>query len=224
MGIHNSETSAVEGIETFLPHDGVIKLPIDERNMVTRGLMAGVKRTLGRVKTIGETAIVIAEVTPVNEVLRYGAFAAAQAATGNPIVAGTVLGLSTLAIEGGAAIATADLLDTNRGKTLSHWANKKFRKIVPERTKIHPVAEAGIAYLGGSAVVLMAKQTEDPTRTFEKNRRHGLFTAGWLSALLTAQGVLASNGISNPRPVEIGVAIAGTLGVAVGATVAKNKS
>lgn len=181
------------------------------------------RRALRSAKLAVESAVVAVEVLPVNEAIRYGAFAAAQYYTENPIIAGSVLGLSNLAIEAAAAYATPDIMNTQAGTSVTEWANKKLRRVMPEDKHMGPVVEAGVAYLGGTSVVLLAKQVEDPSRTVEQNRKHGLFTAGWLSALLTVQGVLVSNGISNPEPTTIGAAAVGTGGIIALANYAKNK-
>lgn len=175
------------------------------------------------IKNLAATAIVAAEVLPINEAIRFGAFGAAQMATQNSLAAGAALGAATLIVEGSAALATADLLETNNGKQVIGWANDKLKKVIKPGTSMSPLVEAGVGYMGGSAVVMLAKQAEDPTRTLKQNRRHGVFTAGWMSATLTVQGVAVANGINHPGPLSISGAALGTAGVVAAANWAKNK-
>lgn len=181
------------------------------------------RRTLNAVKIGFEAAVVGAEVLPVNEAIRYGAFAVAQVNYGNPIMGGLVLGGVTMLIEGGAALAASDLLSTHQGIKVTSWAKDKLNKIVPENNRMSPLVESGVAYLGGSAVVLVAKQIENPERTKNQNRKHGLFTAAWLSGVLAVQGALAANGISNPNNGSVGAAIFATAGVIGAARWAKGR-
>jgi hypothetical protein len=200
----------------------VLGLPGKANDILLKAYIAYESDPINAVRYAAETGVVIAELSPLNEIMRYGAFGIAQAKTGNPMIAGAVLGGANLVIEGAAGLVTADLLGTERGKEITEKVSTKMRRILPEGVHMNPAVEAGVAYGGGSAVVLAARQIEDPSRTVEQNRRHGLLTAGWTSALLATQGLLAANGISNPEPKSIAVALLGTGGVAAG--IAKGKS
>lgn len=196
-----------------------LELSYAEPSRFTR-IVEGIKSTTSSIKRAGEIAIIGAEVLPVNEVMRYGAAGAAQAATGNSLFAAAVFGVSTLVIEGLAAEATADLMDTNHGKRVFEWLNDKTNKVVKGRKMSMPV-EVGVAYFGGSAVVMAAKQIEDPTRTKEQTRRHGRLTAAWMSGVLAVQWGLTANGIDNPTPVNIAAASAVTAGAYAGIKLAQ---
>lgn len=200
----------------------VLGLPGRANDALLKAYIAYEDDPINAVRYAAETGVVAAETTLLNEALRAAAFGKAYEMTRNSLVAGAALGGATLMIEGAAGLATADLLGTERGKRFAERLTTKLRRFIPEGVHMNPAIEAGVAYGGGSALVLLAKQIEDPSRTVEQNRRRGLFTAGWASALLTTQGVLAANGISNPEPKSIAAALVGTGGVAAG--LAKGKS
>ena len=61
-------------------------------------------------------AALLFELLPSNEVARLGFAAVAQATTHNPIITASVFAASTMVIEGGGSIVTADLLDAGMGK------------------------------------------------------------------------------------------------------------
>jgi hypothetical protein len=183
----------------------------------------GVRPMLQRAKTAAELAVVAAEVTPANEALRFGAFAAVIADGAPPVVSGLVLGATTLAIEGGAALATADLLRTKTGSKVLEWVNRKMSRIIPEDAKMSPLMEAGVAYAGGSAIVLAEKQRENPSRIFGENVRHGLFTAGWLSGTVAVQGTLIAEGVHTPSPTSIGLGVIGAASVPLAARWARRR-
>jgi hypothetical protein len=192
-----------------------INLPVPELDVQSgpsNESMSRAGRMIKGAKLLVETGVVITEVTPLNEMIRYGAFALSVSAGNGPLVSGVVLGATNMLIESSAALATADLMSTDKSAKALGWINSKMRKVMP-KAKMNPAFEAGVAYLGGSAVVMLAKQIEDPARTINQNRKYGLFTAGWLSTLLTAQGVLASNAITDPNVVNISAGITGTAGV-----------
>lgn len=170
-----------------------------------------------------EVGVVALEVAPTNEALRFAAFGAAQAIWKNSLLSGAVFGVSTLLIEGGAAVAAADLLDTQKSKKAIGKINKKLERIIPSRARMSPIAEAGVGYLGGSAIVLAEKQREDPSRTKEQNTRHGLFTAGWLAGTCTVQGVLMAEGVADLEPKKIGITLIGLASVIAAARWAKNR-
>ncbi len=143
------------------------------------------------VKHTGQIAMVGAELSPLNEGIRFGAFGASMLATGgDPAIGAAVLGGTTFAVEGSGAVAAAGLMDSEKGSKIIDWLNKRSQKYISSDTKLSPIAEAGLAMTGGSAVVLAAKQVKNPSRTLKENRKHGLFTAGWMSAYFAAEGAL----------------------------------
>ncbi len=171
----------------------------------------------------GAVAIVGAEVLPVNEAMRYGAAGATQAATGNSLAAAAVFGISTLAIEGLAAESTGHLMGTQHGEKVFKWLHDKTQKVVKGRKMSLPV-EASVAYFGGSAVVMSAKQIENPDRSKEEIRKHGRFTAAWLSGVLAVQWGLTANSIDKPTTGNIAAAVATTVGAGVGVKIAQKRS
>lgn len=179
-------------------------------------------KTYKRVKYTGQAAVLGLVISPANEAVRLPVAIAAQAHTNNSLVAGTVLGLSTFAFEFTGARNTASLMDTHRGGKVFEWLNDKKEKVLKGRKMSVPV-EAMVGYFGGAAVVLAAKQAEDPTRTLEQNRRHGLLTSGWMGAVMGVQWMSGGNALQNPTPTNIGVALATTVGAYSGVKLAQSR-
>lgn len=190
----------------------------------------------GRLRQIGTNAlkatVVAAELLPANEAMRYGAFAYAQTYSHSPVLGAAVLGGSTFLVEGAAAWAAADWVAKDKVKDFADRIHEKVKdtkisflspkRIIPENIRITPTAEAGIAMTLGSVAVLEAKQREDPSRTVEQNKRHGLFTASWMGGVFAAEGGLLSAGIDNyHNPVTLGTCLLGF--AAIGAAVRKAK-
>lgn len=169
------------------------------------------------------STVLAAELSPVNEALRFAAFGWAQYKTGDPMIASAVFAGSTLAVEGTAALVTAEVLDTEKSKGLMGRVNERLSKMKLDRVRTNPAAEAGIAMLGGSAVTMLVKQQQSPERTKEQNRKYGLKVAVGISAVCAAQGYAVSEGISSPSVETVGVAVAALGGVVAGASWLKNR-
>lgn len=170
-----------------------------------------------------QATVIVAEVGPLNELARYSAFGIAQTLSGDALVGAAVYGGSTLIIEGTAALATADIFGSDISSKAFGWINKKLIRFVPEEAKMTKTVEAGVALLGGSVVVMAAKQREEPERTKEQNRKYGLFTASWLAGVCAVQGAVMAEGISHPEPKTIGAALIAVGGVMAAAKWAKNR-
>ena len=204
------------------------RLPVAEEQLVeeSHNLLAdrGKRSSLHMAKRALQSTIIALEVGPTNEAMRYVAFGAVLTQTRNPLVGAAVLGGSTLLVEGAAALATADLIASEEANKTINWINGKLNKFVPAGAKMPPVAEAGVAMLGGSVVVLAEKQREDPGRTVEQNRRHGMFTASWLAGVLAVEGALVANGVEDYHdPKSIGAALVAVGGLVAAAKWAKNR-
>ena len=179
----------------------------------------------GRLRTIwnaGSSALkaaaVAIEVLPTNEAICYGSFAYAQTMTNSPVVGAVVMGGTTFLVEAAGALGAADWVAKERiGDVLekidSRLTGTKLGFLSPKRyipEKVSPPVEAGLALALGTVAVLEAKQREDPDRTAEQNRRHGIFTAAWLAGYCAVEGALLTKGIhaiTDPR--IIGPVIAG---------------
>lgn len=166
-------------------------------------------------KTAGQIAVVTAEVTPLNEVLRIAALAAAQAKGLDPILVGGVYGGATFAIEAAATYAAAGLLHSERGQRFSEkMANitkKALNKIgitpTEDNFKLSPVTHAGIGLLGGSAPLLMVKNVEDQERTKNQDRKYGLAASAGMAGFCAVQGYLTSKAIEAPDIKTVGAAL-----------------
>ncbi len=173
-----------------LPAVQTVEVPADAgRNKLQRVLHAG--------KRAAQLTMIGLEISPANEAIRFAAFGIAEATTQSTPISAAVLGATTFAVEGLAVLATADIITTEKSTKMFKWINRKLDKHVRSDIKMNPVAEFGVAMVGGASVVLAEKQREDPARTAGENRRHGLFTAGWMGAFFTVEGALLAEGINN---------------------------
>lgn len=194
-----------------------------EEQLEEHGRFRRLTRTLQVAKRAVEISVITVEVGPTNELIRYGAFGAALVETRNPVIGAAVLGGSTLLVEGAAALATADVISSDRATQAYNWINNRLEKVIPNNARMSPLVEGGIALYGGSVVVMAEKQRENPHRTKEQNRKYGLFTAGWLSGVLAVEGALIANGVDNySDPKSVGAAFVVLGGLAAGAKWAKN--
>lgn len=174
-----------------------------------------------------EAGIVGAVISPANEAFRFGVAGAVQAGTGNTLAGTAAIVATTALTEGVGAVASADLLDSPNAQKIVGWLNDRLSKIVPGKIakgkELGIAGEAALGYFGGSSVVLLAEQTINPTRTKEENRKHGLFTSGWLSCVVGMQWLAVGNAIENPTPANITAGITVGGGVIAGMKLAKAK-
>ncbi len=162
-------------------------------------------------------SVIVAEVTPVNELLRYGAFGLAVASQDNPVVSAAVLAFTTLGIEGAAAFVAADILDTDRGnKTTAKINDVIDRRNLNGVLRTGPVSEFSVALIGGSAITTFVKHRQDPSRTRRQNRRFGVLTTVEMTATMGATGYLTARGIETPNVQTIGAALLSGTGVFYG--------
>lgn len=174
---------------------------VPETNLVND---ARAKRTLGSVAmTSLKTGVIAAEVTPLNGVLRYGiVFGTTLAATGNSFAAAGALGASTLLLEGGAAIASADALTSEKGNKSLSLVNKGldhkwFKRVLPHEVKLNPSVEAVVGLYAGTSILLTLKQRENQERSTKQLRKYGLLTTAYLTGVCTLQGYAISEGVTN---------------------------
>lgn len=147
------------------------------------------------------------EVSPLNEVGRFGALGVAMATSrSNPAIAAAAIGAATAVFEVPAAYAAADALENSETLRVSidrinnFTGNLKERLDIPRDTQTSTLTKVGLAYLGGSAVSEIVRHKEEPSRTYEQNRRYGLTTAASLVGVSAVQGYLIAEGIAYPSP------------------------
>lgn len=180
-----------------------------------------------RAKQAGTAAVIMAEVTPTNEAMRLMAFGAGEAATHSPVVGALTLGLSTLAIEGSAALAAARGLDSETARRATTFINKKLEKIGVNRDeKISGYTKATAAFVGGSVVAMTVENLDNPDSTVEEKRRYGLLTSAWLAGVCAVAGAGGSEAVKyiteNPEP---SIAAAGSaVAVAAGRKLHKKRA
>jgi hypothetical protein len=165
------------------------------------------------------------ELGPFNEIARLAVLGASYAATKSPEISAIAYGTATMAIEGGAAVATADLLASPKGKKVITWTNAKLQKIgVPPTAKTNKPIKAGVAAVGGSSILLVVKHSEEPERTLRENIRYGLTTSAALAGMCALQGYAVAEGVNHPNPETIGAAAIAVGGVMTAANWLKNKT
>lgn len=142
---------------------------------------------------------------PINEGLRVAAGAwGYHASDGNSFTAMIAAGAATVAIEGGAAIAAADLLDSPIGQKATAYVRDKMAKIgIKDGIKTNFTVNVATAFLGGSAVVTAVKHQQEPARTRLMNRQYGLRSAGGLTVFTMAETYAVASGLEHPNPTSI---------------------
>lgn len=176
------------------------------------------QKHVGKFRRGVESAILFAEVTPLNEAMRVAAGGAAIAVGADPIEVAAVYGGATLAIEGAASFASASWLVTERSKKTVDWLNDKLEKrgISPD-AKFNKTTKAGIAFLGGSAISNTVHFRENPDSQEKEIRKYGFKISTLLAGACAVQGYAVANGIDTPSPLTIGgafVAIGSIFGLA----------
>lgn len=227
LGVGNVAGEASKIVET-LPSDNHIGLASNELLPSQEINPSKLRKAMHVAKRAVESTVIAVEVGPTNGIITYGSAAATLIATKDPLLSAAVLGGSTAALEGAAAVATADVLSSEKQNKavnlISKVLNNRFtsRFVLTEDGKLLPVAEGLLAVYGGTALVMTAKEGEEAAkaRTHTERLKYGLKTAAVLGALCTAQGVLYSEGILNYKNPEI---IAPVVGATVGFQVAANK-
>jgi hypothetical protein len=179
---------------------------IPQQPQINEGLVVeNPQNEVGKFRRGVESAILFAEVTPLNEAMRVTIGGAAIAAGVEPIGVAAVYGGATLAIEGGAAYAAASWLSTDRSKKTVEWFNGKLenRGISPN-AKFNPVTKAGIAFMGGSAISSTVQYRENPSMKESEIRTYGLKISAILAGTCAIQGYAVAKGIDAPSPLTIG--------------------
>jgi hypothetical protein len=143
-------------------------------------------KVIGHVADVGAAAIVLAEVTPANEALRLSIAGVAEAALHSPFATTAAFAAATLAIEGGAAVATARLLENETAGRAVDWLHDKAAKVGiggEDGYKTGALSDLTIGTVGGSAVAVFAKHVQDPDRTFAQNARFGVLNSAAVTAV-----------------------------------------
>jgi hypothetical protein len=194
--------------------------PIDhEQPMVSGGAeeTATIDAVGHRIKTALQTAVVAGEITPANEALRLTIFGMGEAYSHSPAMGALTLGLSTLAIEGAGAMASASLLASETNQRLNTFLRENMKKRgYNEDQKFSPVTKIGTTFLGGSVVGMGVDKFENPEMTTQDLRKDGLIKATWLAGVCAVGGAAGSKGIEllfeEPKTsavVAAGIAVAG---------------
>ncbi len=186
---------------------------IDERNMFDRSVHMASRGILRS----AETAVIVAEVTPLNEAARWTVGGLAIKSGLPPEAVAAVYGGITLAIESTAAVVAARWLSGERGKKAVSWFNEKLqnRGISPD-AKFNPITKAGVVFIGGSAVAQTVEVREQPEMEKQEIRKYGLKTAAILAGVCAVQGYFVGKGFDAPSPATIGgatVAVGSIFGI-----------
>lgn len=166
------------------------------------------KSSVHSAKRVVQSAALTVEMLPItNEGARYGALAATEVITRNPLIGAAVLGGTTLAIEGASALAASEFITGKTGNHVFEWLNKKVDKFIPEDAKMSRVVESGVAMTLGTPVLMAIQQKQNPNRTNAEARKQGLLTAAWMAGVFAVEGALISKGIGDSGvPAKIGAA------------------
>ena len=172
-----------------------------------------------KLKQAAQAAIVVGEISPINEVARLGFFGAGETLTHSPVVGAITLGVSTLVIEGSAALAMANLSDSQGSKSINERVRGRLAKLGYDTdSQVSRTSIAASAFLGGSAVSMALRNLHGPAQTLEQNRNFGLRTAAWLAGTCAVLGAMGSEtvdyALNNPATASIvaGSALAAAAG------------
>lgn len=165
---------------------------------------------------------------PVNEGLRVAAGVAAFAMTHDALAAAAAAAAATAVIEGGAGIATADLLHTNRGREFANKYQARLNELgskigLKEGVKTNFLTDAALTFLGGTAVSTFVKSPQEINRTREDDRKYAIRNAGGLTAYTFGAGLMVMSGFETPNPATIGVAALAVSGTIAAIKWAKNR-
>jgi hypothetical protein len=153
------------------------------------------------VKRSAQLSVVAAELSPANEAIRLGAFTAGEVYAHSPLMGAATLGLSTLAIEGVAALSTASLLTTQTNERINDFLRTRLEKRGYNPTQNMSAVTKGTAtFLGGSVVGMSLDKFDKPNMTTAEVRKSGLIKSAWLAGALAVVG--AAGGDTAPRVFE----------------------
>lgn len=184
------------------------ELPVEE--MVPRSKLHA---SVHVAKRVIQSAIIVAEVSPLNEAARYAVLGTAHGMSdGNSIISGLAFGTATFAIEATAAVATSGLLDSKGSKSIIGKINNKMKRIFkPEPShEMSPLTQGAIAMLGGSAVLVAAKQVENPGRSRAQNNSLGIKAAALMGSYFAVEGAVtsgAAHAYGWPKTIGAGILI-----------------
>lgn len=190
------------------PQNEDVNLSITEKSSVSKERRNWTSSRLGKIVA---GAVLALEFNPLsNEALRLAALGATLGATHDPVLAATVFGASTLAIEGAGGIVTADVLDTPTAVNLVDKSNKLLNKLGASKIpKMNKPTEAAIAIAAGTPAVTFLKHRESPERTRQENRRYATIVSLGISAVTAVLGFTLAEGIHSPSPETISLAALG---------------
>lgn len=193
-------------------------VPLPEQIEITGEEATG--SPLSKLRNVAKASIIGFEMSPLDDAVRYSLFAGAVGFEQNPALGAAVLGLSTLATESSAVLASSKwiaedrlgaVLNSCRVKvdTFKHKLNDLVPKLRPGRfvpnipkepeegQKLPLTLRAAVALNLGSVVTLETMQRFDPSRTSEQNRKDGLRTAAMISGYMAAEGGLLTTGLEH---------------------------
>lgn len=206
-----SSDCTIQGVEVF---QAVPEQPADSQPLpVSQPSESLVMKTI-------KAGVIVSEILPIDDAIRYGLTFASQTQVQNPAVGAAVLGVSTLLVESSAVLASSKwiaedrirpVIDKTREKidSFKEMLNKliprvKIGRLVPnipkdpETSDSLPVtAQAAIALNLGTVVLLEAMQRRNTNRTAEQNRAHGLRAAALVSGYMAVEGALLTTGFNN---------------------------
>ncbi|HEU4914894.1 MAG TPA: hypothetical protein VFT16_05875 [Candidatus Saccharimonadales bacterium] len=195
-----------------------------------------------------KAGVIINEMLPTDDVMRYGLLVASQEYAHNPAVGAAVLGLATLATEGSAVLAASKWIADDRIRPILNTVCEKIdnfketlNRLVPplrigrlvpnlpkdpeEGKKLPITIQAAVALNLGTVVMLEAMQRRDPSRTAEQNRSYGLRTTAMVSGYMAVEGALLSAGYENlASPTHLALAALGVAGLHYGAHKLRQKA
>jgi hypothetical protein len=166
-----------------------------------------VKRWLRHTLSTIEAALVIIDLNPlISEPIRFGSLFATIAVTNSVALSALAFGGTTLILDLFGALATADLLATDRATNLISGTKKLisragFGRVLNIKTGL--ASDFSITLLVGTPITLILKQTQDPKRSREDNLKLGFALSGAASVMSAVQGGAMVTGFWQPSAAGI---------------------
>ena len=162
-------------------------------------------------------SVVALELSPANEVIRFGSMGAAVASGMDAESVAAIGAVTSMLLEGSAAVITADFLASKGGANVVSKINDATQRVgIKKLPTTNPIISLGISSIAGASISTAYEHMQDPNRTRTQNRKYGVGQAAFISAMTAAEGWAIAKGIEHPSPLSLGLG-ALAVGTAVGA-------
>lgn len=154
--------------------------------------------------------MIVVELSPLNELIRYGLFAASLAANASPLSAALILTLSTAIIEFLAALSFVYLVMNAPQHGIMDRLRQRAKSY--QLNSMSPWLLIGLTYVGGLAIALCARYLFSKDWRPKRELIVAAYVQGIVCAVLFVQGYLLAYGIDTPGTFGVGLALVSIAG------------